>query len=301
MISIVLINNALFSYSQNTMIMESKIIKTEVGTIEYTLVGKGKTILIIHGGNENCFVDIKQQHLIDDGYQVLVPSRPGYGNTSIEFGRTAIEQAGFLKILLDSLKIKKVAIVASSAGGAVSFEFAKKYPENTSCLILEEAITKIWVPKYSPLYFGMKYLMHPKRQSKLWEKQREEFKNERVKHLQSLCKIFSTLKPELVLSEWDENDIEFYGIILSRLNSGHGFISNVDHKAKNIHLITIPTLIIHSPFDKNVPFSHALYAHKKIKNSELFVAPALSHLIYMGKNYKYILDKRISFLKNNGW
>ncbi len=294
-------NNTLFTYSQNAMIMESQIIKTEVGTIEYTLIGKGKTILIIHGGNENCFVDIKQQHLIDDGYQVLVPSRPGYGNTSIEFGRTAIEQADFLKILLDSLKINKAAILACSAGGAVSLEFAKKYSENTSCLILEEAITKTWVPKYSPLYFGMKYLMHPKRQSKLWEKQRAEFKNLEDKHLYNLCKIFSTLKPELVLSEWGENDIEFYGKMLSRLNSGHGFIHNVDHKAKNIHLITVPTLIIHSPFDKNVPFSHALYAHKKIKNSELFIAPAVSHLIYMGKNYKYILDKRISFLKYIGW
>ena len=301
LISIVLMNNTLFTNSQKAIIMESQIIKTDVGTIEYTMEGKGKTILIIHGGNDNCFTDIKQQHLIDDGYQVLVPSRPGYGNTSIEFGRTAIEQADFLKILLDSLKINKVAILTNSAGGAVALEFAKKYSETTTCLILEDAITKTWVPKFSTQYFGMKYLLHPKRQSKLWEKQRAEFENKRDKHLNRLCKIFSTLKPEYVLSEWDENDIEFYGKLLSRLNSGHGFIHNIDHKAKNIHLIAVPTLIIHSPFDKNVPFSHALYAHKKIRNSQLFVAPAISHMIYMGKDYKYILDKRISFLNDIGW
>ena len=301
LISIALMSNTLFAYSQKTIIMESQIIKTDVGTIEYTLEGKGKTVLIIHGGNDNCFTDIKQQHLIDDGYQVLVPSRPGYGKTSIEFGKTASEQADFLKILLDSLKINKAAILANSAGGAVALEFAKKYSENTACLIMEEAITKTWVPKFSAQYFGMKYLMHPKRQSKLWEKQRAEFENTRIKHLNRICKIFSTLKPEYVLSEWDENDIEFYEKMLSQLNSGHGFINDVDHKAKDIHLITVPTLIIHSPFDKNVPFSHALYAHKKIRNSELFVAPALSHIIYMGKDCKYILDKRISFLKDNAW
>lgn len=281
--------------------MESQIIKTKVGTIEYTLIGKGKPILILHGGNENCFVDIKQQHLIDEGYQILVPSRPGYRKTSIEFGKTASEQADFLKILLDLLKINKVAIIASSAGGPVSLEFSKKYSEHTSCLILEEAITKRWIPKYSPMYFGMKYLMHPKRQSKLWKKQRAEFQNERDNHLNSLCKIFSTLKPEYVLSEWDENDIEFYGKMVSRLNSGHGFIHNVDHKAKKIYLITVPTLIIHSPFDNNVSFSHALYAHKKIKNSQLFIAPAKSHLIYMGRDYNCILDKRLTFLKENNW
>jgi len=281
--------------------MESQIIKTDVGTIEYTLEGKGKTILIMHGGNDNCFTDIKQQHMLDDGYQILIPSRPGYGKTSIEFGKTAAEQAVFIKLMLDSLKIEKVAVIANSAGGAVGLEFAKKYSENMACLILEDAITKTWVPKFSPLYFGMKYLMHPKRQSKLWEKQRAEFKNERDKHLYSLCNIFSTLKPEYVISGWDENDIEFYGKMLSRFNSGHGFIHNVDHKAKDIHLIAVPTLISHSPFDKNVPFSHALYAHKKIKNSQLFVAPAKSHLIYMGGDYKYVLDKRLSFLRSNGW
>jgi pimeloyl-ACP methyl ester carboxylesterase len=187
--------------------MESQIIKTGLGTIEYTLEGKGKTVLIIHGGNDNCFTDIKQQHLIDNGYQVFVPSRPGYGNTSIGHGKTASEQADFLKILLDSLKINKVAVLANSAGGAVGLEFAKKYPENTACLIMEEAISKTWVSKLSPMYFGMKYLLHPKRQSKTWEKQRAEFKNEKDKHLKRLCKIFSILNPEYVLSDWKEEDI----------------------------------------------------------------------------------------------
>ncbi|MBN1187417.1 MAG: alpha/beta hydrolase [Bacteroidales bacterium] len=281
--------------------MESKILKTDVGTIEYTLAGEGKTILIVHGGNDNCFSDVKQQHLIDDGYQILIPSRPGYSHTSIEFGKTASEQADFLKILLDSLNIKEVAVLANSAGGAVGLEFAKKYSENTACLILEEAITKTWVPKYSVQYYGMKYLLNPKRQEKLWEKQREEFKNTRDKHLKRICKMFSTLKPEYVLRDWDEKDIGFYGDMLSHLNSGNGFVHNIDHKAKDIHLITVPTLITHSPFDKNVPFSHALYAHKNIKNSQLYIAPAVSHIIYMGKNSEYILDKRISFLKEIGW
>ncbi len=89
--------------------------------------------------------------------------------------------------------------------------------------------------------------------------------------------------------------------MLSRLNSGDGFYYNVDHKAKDIHEISVPTLVIHSPFDKNVPFSHALYTHKMIKGSRLFIAPAKSHLIYMGNDYECILTKRMAFLKENEW
>jgi pimeloyl-ACP methyl ester carboxylesterase len=296
MLCFALICNTLLTFAQ-TNTMDSQTIETRVGNIEYTLEGTGKTILIIHGGNENCFVDIKQKHLIDAAYQVLIPSRPGYGNTSIAFGRTAPEQADFLKTLLDSLDIQKVSVIASSAGGPVGLEFAKKYPDYTSCLILEEAITKTWVSKLSPVYYVMKYLMHPKRQARLWEKQREEFAINRAKHLKKLSKRFSTQKPEFVLGEWDEHDISFYGEMLSQLNSGSGFFYNIDHKATAIDLIAVPTLIIHSPFDKNVPFKHALYAHKEIRDSQLYIAPATSHLIYMGKDYNYILDKRLSFIR----
>ncbi|MBN2613693.1 MAG: alpha/beta hydrolase [Bacteroidales bacterium] len=281
--------------------MKPQIIKNETGTIEYILEGEGKTVLFIHGGNDDCRTEFKQQHLIENGYQVLAPSRPGYGNTSVEFGKTAAEQAEFLKILLDSIKIEKVAVIGNSAGGPTALEFAKRYPAHTACLILEEAISKNWVSKFTPTYYGMKYMLHPKRQSKLWGKMRAEFESNQQKHLLRLCKMFSTLKAAYVLEDWTDDDIKDYEKYLLKCSSGYGFINDIDHKAKDIHLITVPTLISHSPFDKNVPFSHAIYAHKKIKNSRLFIAPAKSHLNYQGKDAKYIIDKRLSFLKETGW
>lgn len=288
-------------YSQELYTMESEILKTERGTIEYTLQGKGNTVIIIHGGNDNCFTDIKQQHLIDNSYQVLIPSRPGYGKTSSELGKTAAEQADFIKLLLDSLKIERVAILTHSAGGAVALEFAKKYQDYTVCLILEDAITKTWIPKFTPTYLGMKYVFQPKRQSKLWNKMLSEYKDNQTKHLLRLCKMFSTLKPEFLMKEWGKEGLDYYEKSLYSSSSGCGFLNDIDHKAKDIHLITAPTLISHSPFDKNVPFSHALYANKKIKNSQIFIAPVKSHLIYMENDSKYILDKRISFLRENYW
>lgn len=280
---------------------EAEILHTNTGTIEYTLQGTGRTIVIVHGGNSNCFAEIKQQHLIEKGYQVLVPSRPGYGRTSIEFGHTAAEQASSIKLLMDSLHIEKAVILANSAGGPVGLEIAKLFPQQVACLILEECITKTWVSKWSPRYYGMKYMMHPKRQAKLWDKMRIEFREDRKGHLRRLCRMFSTLKPEDVLAEWGETAIHEYQISLSSSNSGEGFINDIDHKPQDIHKIKVPTLIVHSPFDKNVPFSHALYANKKIPNSELFIAPARSHLIYYGKDSELILNKRISFLEKHQW
>jgi pimeloyl-ACP methyl ester carboxylesterase len=290
------------TYSQeNNLNMKSELIESPKGIIEYTIQGSGKPILIIHGGNDNCFTDIKQQHLLEGNYKVIIPSRPGYGKTSISYGKTAAEQADFMKFLIDTLKIEKIAVIAHSAGGATALEFAKKYPQNCVCLILEDATTKTWVPKFTPKYFAMKYIFNPKRQHKLWERQRKEFNENRDKHIKRISKMFSTLKPEVIIKEWSEEDIVSYGEALKLMNSGEGFIHTLDHKAKDIHLIKVPCLISHSPFDKDVPFSHALYANKKIEGSELFVSPAKSHLIYQGKDFIYILEKRYSFLKANNW
>lgn len=290
------------SYSQDNMnAMQYEVIETPKGTIEYTVQGHGKPVLIIHGGNDNCFTDIKQQHLADNNHQVIIPSRPGYGKTSPSFGKTAAEQADFMKFLIDVLKIERIAVLAHSAGGSTALEFAKKYPENCVCLILEDATTKTWIPRFSPKYLVMKFIFNPVRQHKLWENQRKEFADNRQKHIKRISNMFSTLGSEVMMKEWSEEDIASYGESLKTMNSGAGFVYTMDHKAKDIHLIQVPCLISHSPFDKDVPFSHALYAFKRIKGAELFVSPAKSHLIYMGKDYIYILEKRLSFLESNDW
>ncbi len=79
--------------------MEALSIETSKGNIEYTDQGAGKAIVIIHGGNDNCFTNIRQEHLVINGYRVVVPSRPGYGHTSLNFGKTAQQQADFCQTL----------------------------------------------------------------------------------------------------------------------------------------------------------------------------------------------------------
>ncbi|MBI9049196.1 MAG: alpha/beta hydrolase [Anaerolineaceae bacterium] len=277
--------------------MNSKIANTNLGPIEYTLEGEGEPVLIIHGGNGDCFINIRQKQLIEEGYQVLIPSRPGYGKTPIDLGKTAAEQAIVMNTLLEFLNIQKVAVIATSAGGPTALEFARQYADKTCCLLMEEAISNTWVSKWSPIYWGMKYMMSPKRISKLWENERREFDTNQVKNLTALAKRFSTLKPEEVLNQWDDEDLAFYREMLFSFSSGPGMIYTMDHKAKHIDQISVPVLIMHSPYDKNVPYRHAMYTHKKIKNSKLIKLPGLSHLIYMGIGKDVVIKNRLAFLK----
>jgi pimeloyl-ACP methyl ester carboxylesterase len=58
---------------------ESRIANTSKGLIEYTLLGRGPVVLVCHGTSSNCFSVEGAAPLVEAGFTVLTPSRPGYG------------------------------------------------------------------------------------------------------------------------------------------------------------------------------------------------------------------------------
>ena len=121
----------------------SKVIKTKKGIIEYKIEGDGPAILLFHGSpggyDQSYFIS---QELLPEGFKIVAISRPGYLKTPLESGITFEEGADLVAALLDALGIKKVSIIGGSGGGPISLQFALKYPERTSALIMESAISQ---------------------------------------------------------------------------------------------------------------------------------------------------------------
>jgi pimeloyl-ACP methyl ester carboxylesterase len=109
--------------------MEIKTIHTDKGLVEYSIVGKGTPILFLHGGHSNCRETLFQQGIDTINYQLITPSRPGYGNTPLNNNLTPKDTADLIVSLLDNLRIDKVILYAISAGGLTSIELAARYPE----------------------------------------------------------------------------------------------------------------------------------------------------------------------------
>lgn len=275
-----------------------QVCQTEKGAVEYSLKGKGPMVLVVHGGHNSCRSDYCVEPLLENGFSVLIPSRPGYGATPISSGKTAAATAGLFAALLKQLNVEKTSVIGNSAGGPAALAFARLYPEMTEKLILEEAVIKLWYHRFTVQRYGIKVLFRPGNQQKFWDNQKKKLmKNER-KTLLGIMKMFTLLKPEDVLDTMSKADMEkLKKSMITGNDSGTGFIYDVDHRAGPIEAIRCPTLIIHSLYDGNVKFSHAEYACKKIRNSELFVAPTQSHFIYFGPGSDKVLNKRLSFLQ----
>lgn len=275
-----------------------KTCKTEKGKVEYSLTGRGPTVLIVHGGHSSCRGDYGNQVLIDNNFSVLIPTRPGYYGTPITSGTTAEATADLFVALLKKLDIKKVIVIGSSAGGPVALEFVRKYPDMAEKLILEAAVVKPWFHRLTVQYYGVKVIFNPKRQRKFWQNLIKKLNDNPEKTLVDNMKLFTKLNPKTVLERINDDDIKLLkDAMITGNDSGNGFIYDVEHRAKKINEILCSTLIIHSRNDGSVPFSHAEYAHKMIKNSILFEAPTDSHFIYIGPGSKEVLKKRMSFIK----
>jgi pimeloyl-ACP methyl ester carboxylesterase len=133
--------NPIWLIYERKKFMKSQIAQTSKGPIEYTLLGSGPVVLVCHGTSSNCFSIDMSTPLVEAGFSVLTPSRPGYGRTPLEVGASAAGAAQALIALLDSLSIQTCEVVAISGGGPTGIALAAGYPQRTTRLILAEAVT----------------------------------------------------------------------------------------------------------------------------------------------------------------
>ncbi len=122
---------------------EGSTVETGRGPIEYLEAGEGVPVLFIHGspgGSDQgmlmgCF-------LVDAGFRVVAPSRPGYLGTPLP-GGTASPQAtaDLLLALMDVLSIERFGIVCWSGGGPSSYRLAASQPERVSALVACAAVS----------------------------------------------------------------------------------------------------------------------------------------------------------------
>src|SRR5437870_6529367 len=120
----------------------NSIAQMEKGPIEYRVVGQGPAVLVLNGGHTNCNSPLgHEQFFLNRGYQLVIPSRPGYGNTPSSTGRTAEAFADALVGLLDHLHLERVIVVGISGAGPTTLQLAGRHPERVSKLILQNAVT----------------------------------------------------------------------------------------------------------------------------------------------------------------
>tara|TARA_R110000868_G_scaffold22225_6_gene91298 strand:- start:1197 stop:2192 length:996 start_codon:yes stop_codon:yes gene_type:complete len=103
----------------------------------------GKSVLLLHGKNFNgAYWKTTIDALTKKGFRVIVPDQIGFGKSDKpeSFQYTFQQLAENTKQILDTLGVKKIAVLGHSMGGMLATRFALMYPEVTEKLILENPI-----------------------------------------------------------------------------------------------------------------------------------------------------------------
>lgn len=122
------------------------------GWVEFTRLGAGPTVLILHGALGGYDQGLAIAELLpQDRLQVIPVSRVGYLRSGLSTGQTAENQADSYAMSLDALDIEQVAVIGVSGGGPTAIQFALRHPDGCWGLGLISTITQ--QPRGLPPFF----------------------------------------------------------------------------------------------------------------------------------------------------
>jgi pimeloyl-ACP methyl ester carboxylesterase len=97
--------------------------------VSYQIAGKGTPVVFVHGFGEDSEIWENQIEGLKDKFLIIAPDLPGNGKSDLVEDVSMEAMAGWLKDLLNNLKVNKCILIGHSMGGYVSLAFAEKYPE----------------------------------------------------------------------------------------------------------------------------------------------------------------------------
>jgi len=95
------------------------------------------SILLMHGSGLTHIVwSLHEQFYVNQGFNVLSVDLPGHGNSEGPSLKSIEEISDWIKSLMSVLNIKKLIIIGHSQGSLVGIDFAARYPDLISSLVL---------------------------------------------------------------------------------------------------------------------------------------------------------------------
>jgi pimeloyl-ACP methyl ester carboxylesterase len=235
--------------------------------------------------------------LVEAGFCVLTPSRPGYGRTPLSVGKTAVQAAEALILFLDSLSIDRCSVIAISGGGPTGIALAADFPQRVNRLILADAVSKPEDRPYEPSYKNQMSFYGPMHNLMWAMLGLISHISPRAMARQTLV-LFSKHNPEDGLSKLSSADINSICRFYQGRSSRHGAMNDNSQTvgAALLQQVHQPTLVIHSREDNSVPFTHAEWSLQHIPHAELCESGFTGHFFWVGPDFPGISQRMIRFL-----
>ncbi len=254
----------------------SKLINTPHGLIEYADVGEGYPILVSHGGLMGYDqVESVRQMLGNESFRLIVPSRFGYLRTPLPLDASVVAQADAFADLLDALNVSKVIMMGFSFGGPAALQFALRYPDRISVLVMSMAVSH----NTPPLDFKNQIMQQVILRSDLagWV-----FSTSLRPQFLTLLGVSSQVQANMTNA--DKQYVEDMLRVMQPMSARQAGMYNdriVGQAEINLPLenIKAPTLVFHAKDDGLVDFEYGQYTAHHISNAKFVPFESGGHLL----------------------
>ncbi len=275
---------------------DSAIAMTALGPVEYSDHGEGPVVLQFHGGNVGHNGWFFLDHLVDKGFRVITPDRPGYLGTPLGEDGSPARQADLAAALLDSIECDRAAVVGLSAGGPSAIEFAARHADRTAALVLLSAISQrtglsdeqmsstlgrlVMTPKYQDVaYFLIHRAMHAMPALALQDFVRTETTYDMEtgkRYIRMVMQDPAQRRQVLAMADAMVPARPRFAGVMNDLEVQQN-LGDLPFDA-----VRAPALIVGSRHDGDIGYDNSLNAHRHLPGSELITVDQFGHLIWWG-------------------
>jgi pimeloyl-ACP methyl ester carboxylesterase len=237
-------------------------------------------VLVVHGAGGGYDQGIAIANAYGgDGFRWISPSRFGYLRSPLPADASTAAQADAFADLLDALEIERVSILAMSGGVPPALQFAARYPERTSTLVLLSSAP------YTPLTADEQEFPIP-----IWLYQAlfsSDFPYWALQNVSrsSLEPLFD-ITPELRAAAPAEEQafmahmVDAFQPVTARMDGLQNEGAAIDPAARyHLETISSPTLIVHAQDDQINPFSFGEYTAEHIPGAQFLPLETGGHLL----------------------
>lgn len=249
----------------------SRFIRINGLEVHYRDEGEGPALVLLHGLFSSLHIWDKWVNRLQDRYRVIRLDLPNFSLTG-PFPDHKVDDQAYMRFLEDfvtALQLERFHLAGNSLGGYFACQYASRYPQHVSKLVMLNAAGYLFVPPAALLVWGIPLL------------------GRIADHVETPYSCCASLVRRAYADpgKIGANEIQRYHELLHRDGNRAATGRLIRHirnrigfDTSRVHLLTMPTLIMWGDQDHWIPVRHAQRYHQAIPGSKLIIYPDVGHM-----------------------